>query len=327
LLAALLTGPIHRLTETARRIARGDLPPRLKIAGGGTEVGEMAQALDVMLERLEVVNSQLIDASRHAGMAQVATGVLHNVGNVLTSVNVDVELLHERAQGTTVARLQRAVEMMTAETATTEPSRRAAGRQYLAAVAQKLDEERSATLAQLASLRGHVDHVKRAVVMQNAYARAGGSRERVPLRHLIDEAATIACPESHQLGITLDLRAAPHENPQLDRHRVLQILVNLIANARDAVAEAPTRVIGIDAGVHGNEVVFVVKDSGSGVAPEHLDRLFSAGFTTKPTGHGFGLHSSAQAARQLGGTLTCDSDGTSTGATFTLSIPLAQDVS
>jgi signal transduction histidine kinase len=325
LLASYLTRPIHRLTETARRIARGDLPPHLSSLNRDDEVGQMAQALDVMLERLNVVNHQLIDASRHAGMAQVATGVLHNVGNVLTSVNVDVELLHERAQSSTVARLQRAVELLAAETDVTEPARRSATRQFLAAVAAKLDEERNDALQHLGTLRGHVDHVKRAVMMQNAYARVGGSIELIDLRRLLAEAVAIACPDTERHAITVSCQAPAYDRPPLDHNRVLQILVNLVANARDAVAGAPVRTIEIDARVEGAEVIVTVTDSGSGIAPKHLEKLFHAGFTTKPTGHGFGLHSSAQAARQLGGTLTCASDGPGRGATFTLMVPLAEE--
>src|SRR6185295_5723786 len=82
-LATILVRPIRRLTEAAGRIARGEAPPALAAGDGGDEVSQMARALSVMLDRLSQVNGQLVDASRHAGMAEVATGVLHNVGNVL----------------------------------------------------------------------------------------------------------------------------------------------------------------------------------------------------------------------------------------------------
>ena len=323
-LASLLTRPIHRLTETARRIARGDLPPRLATSTGDDEVGQMTQALDVMLERLDSVNQQLIDASRHAGMAQVATGVLHNVGNVLTSVNVGVELLHERARGTTVARLQRTVDLLVTEGAAMPEAKRAATVTLLAAVSRRLDEEQRDTVAQLESLRGHVDHVKRAVLMQNAYARVGGVVEPVNLGALLGEAIAIACPDAERHGITVSRRATAGARPSIDRNRVSQVVVNLVANARDAVADRPERRIELEATADDTEVVIRVSDTGVGVTADDLPRLFGAGFTTKPTGHGFGLHSSAHAARQLGGTLRCTSDGPGRGATFTFVIPLTE---
>jgi methyl-accepting chemotaxis protein len=107
ILGSLVVGPIRRLTTTAQRISRGELPPRIPLPEGGDEVAQMAESLSVMLDRLDQANQQLLKASRHAGMAEVATGVLHNVGNVLTSVNVAVELMHERTRELPVARIRR----------------------------------------------------------------------------------------------------------------------------------------------------------------------------------------------------------------------------
>ncbi|HEX5747505.1 MAG TPA: ATP-binding protein [Archangium sp.] len=64
-----------------------------------------------------------------------------------------------------------------------------------------------------------------------------------------------------------------------------------------------------------------VHDNGMGIAPEMLTRIFQYGFTTREEGHGFGLHSSALAAQELGGSLTVHSEGPGHGATFTLELP------
>jgi signal transduction histidine kinase len=112
----------------------------------------------------------------------------------------------------------------------------------------------------------------------------------------------------------------------LDRHRVLQILVNLLANARDSVtthkrAGAKEVRITVDGLVETGWIELSVEDSGGGIAPESLLQIFNAGFTTKPRGHGYGLHSSALAAEQLGGTLRCTSAGLGHGARFVLRVP------
>ena len=65
-----------------------------------------------------------------------------------------------------------------------------------------------------------------------------------------------------------------------------------------------------------------VTDNGEGIPKENLTRIFQHGFTTKKTGHGFGLHSGSNAAREMGGSLNVRSDGTGTGATFILELPL-----
>lgn len=106
---------------------------------------------------------------------------------------------------------------------------------------------------------------------------------------------------------------------------MLQILVNLIRNAKYALTEAdrPDKLMVLRAQMAGpNEFEISVIDNGAGIAPEHLPRIFAHGFTTRPDGHGFGLHSSALAARDLGGTLSVHSDGRGTGAAFTLKLPL-----
>jgi two-component system, LuxR family, sensor kinase FixL len=72
----------------------------------------------------------------------------------------------------------------------------------------------------------------------------------------------------------------------------------------------------------GARLRITVADNGVGVAPESFSRLFTQGFTTKKEGHGFGLHSSALAAEEMGGTLTCVSEGPGRGAAFTLELPL-----
>jgi len=325
MLAAWLVRPIRSLTLTARRISRGELPPQLPVPKGSDEVAQMAEALSVMLAKLNDANRQLLTASRHAGMAEIATGVLHNVGNVLTSVNVSVELVHERTRDLPIGRLRRLEELLAAAAANDklDPAAIAAVQRYIGVVSGNLEAARGASLHDLEALRGQIDHIKKIVAMQNAYARPGGTAESVAPDALIREALALGCSDEQALAIAVTVDA-PQSGAMLDRHRVLQILVNLISNARDAVLATPGAPrIAVTAAVIGDVLRIEVADSGVGIAPDALDRVFSAGFTTKPHGHGYGLHASAIAARQLGGDLAATSDGPGLGAEFTLSIPLA----
>jgi signal transduction histidine kinase len=111
----------------------------------------------------------------------------------------------------------------------------------------------------------------------------------------------------------------------VDRHKVLQILVNLLTNAKYACDESnrPEKRINVWIRKDSSDHVRIgVCDNGVGIAAENLNRVFEHGFTTRKTGHGFGLHSCALAARELGGSLTAQSDGPGKGATFILEIPL-----
>jgi signal transduction histidine kinase len=266
-------------------------------------------------------------------MAEVATGVLHNVGNILTSVNVGIEVLDEHAAAIPAERVRRAGELLAGlragpDPARVDPAKLDAGIRYIRAIADQLDLDRSQLLAGLVHLRGHIDHVNRVVTMQNAFARTGGVTEPVELAVLVTQAVALACPDAarHALAIRSEVEAAGHV--MLDRHRVLQILVNLLANARDSIADhrrasgALSGEITVRVTRDAGWLVLAVTDDGGGIAPEARDRIFNAGFTTKPKGHGYGLHSSALAAEQLGGTLHCASAGVGGGARFCLRVPI-----
>ena len=329
LAATLIVRPIRRLTVTAQQVGRGDLPPELPRLRGPGEISELAAALQTMLERVHQQNQQeLLRASRHAGMAEVATGVLHNVGNILNSVNVTVELLREGVRGGGVDRMRQLHQIVTKlEAGSVDAKQLAALAQFVEVIRQAHDADRTATLAKLDSLRSHIDHIKRVVAMQNAYARQNSVVETARLGDLVNEAVEIALPASRRGKIAVDIDVSDDAQLAIDRHRVLQIVVNLIANARDAVADAETQRIAIAGRVTDGKLAISVRDSGVGFTPETAKRLFGAGFTTKPRGHGYGLHSSALAAQQLGGELTADSPGSGLGATFTLVLPLSGGMS
>jgi signal transduction histidine kinase len=329
-LATALVRPLERLTTIARDIARGVKPPRIVGVAGGREVVEMTSALGMMLDRLNEANHQLVEASRYAGMAEVATGVLHNVGNILTSVNVGIETLTEHAGALPSDRMVRAAHLLTTtrESDAPDPARFDAGVRYVTAIATQLTADRDTLLAELATLRGHVDHVNRVITMQNGFARTGGVHEQVEVATLVGEAIALACPDAVRQELDLVREVEPDRIVLIDRHRILQILVNLLANARDSVIEHRrsgaagasriTAAVAIDPGW----IELRVDDTGGGIAPDALTRVFSAGFTTKPKGHGYGLHSSALAAEQLGGTLRCASAGIGRGASFVLRVPI-----
>ena len=331
LLATALVRPLERLTTTARDIARGAKPPRITGIAGGREVVEMTNALGTMLERLNEANRQLVEASRHAGMAEVATGVLHNVGNILTSVNVGIEMLNEHIGAIPADRVRRASELLAglrAPDGTADPTKLDAGIRYIAAIADQLAADRTQLLSEIVSLRGHVDHVNRVVTMQNSFARTGSVHEQVDLGVLVTQAIALGCPDAGRQALVIHCEVDPAQIVTIDRHRVLQILVNLLANARDSITDhrraAGTKggAITVQTTLDAGWLELAVIDDGGGIAPEALHRIFNAGFTTKAKGHGYGLHSSALSAEQLGGTLRCASAGIGSGARFCLRIPI-----
>jgi C4-dicarboxylate-specific signal transduction histidine kinase len=280
-------------------------------------------------QEVERVHKQLLTASHAAGMAEVATGVLHNVGNVLNSVNVSAGLVAERLRSskiTGVARLARLLKEQGAGLTRflTEDTRGRSVPAYLEQLAAHLEQERLELGKELSGLILNVDHIKEIVAMQQDYARVSGVVETVALADLVEDAIKIHGGAYARHGITLERDYAHLQAISVDKHKVLQILVNLIHNSKyacDATNLPEKRVtIRIKAGSPDGAIIEVA-DTGVGIPPENLPRIFTQGFTTRKSGHGFGLHSAALAANELGGALTVHSDGPGHGATFTLKLP------
>ncbi|MGH8328738.1 MAG: sensor histidine kinase, partial [Steroidobacteraceae bacterium] len=301
----------------------------------GQPLGALAVIEDISERRLaeqelERVHKLLLVASRDAGMAEVATNVLHNVGNVLNSVNVSASIVAERVRKSKCVGLARVTALLSehAHDLTTFLTG-SQGRNlpvYLEELAADLVAERDAAGAELAALRSNVEHIKEIVAMQQSYAGRGGLAEIVDVRTLVEDSLRMNEGAFSRHGVTL-VRDF-HEVPLItvDKHKVLQILVNVIRNAKYACDEsgsADKRVTVRVQAVNGTMLIAVI-DTGVGIPPENLDRIFSHGFTTRKGGHGFGLHSCALAAKDLGGSLQGESAGLGRGATFTLTLPLTQ---
>lgn len=283
---------------------------------------------------LDRLNRDLLEASRLAGMAEVATGILHNVGNVLTSVCVSAALVADRLKQSKAARLCRAVTLLSERNGdlgrflTQDPKGRVLP-DYLRAASARLAADQAEMLQEVGALTQHLEYIKEVVTMQQSYARVSGAFEHLAPTELVEDALriSVAALDRHCVQVT---RAYAAELPRVraDRHKVLQILINLLRNAKDALdaGQPPVRRLVIRVEPAGAEAVLIgIRDNGAGIAPENLARMFGHGFTTRKDGHGFGLHSAANAAREMGGRLTARSEGPGCGAEFLLELPVAPE--
>jgi len=347
--ARSFASPIRAMMDFSRQVAGGALSERLAIAAPG-ELRELRDYLnqmtaelerrhaerDVSDERNQALRSELLAVTRMAGMAEVATGVLHNVGNVLNSLNVSVAMISDHVRGSRVAGLSRSIELVDrfpgGLSAFLDTEKGKVLPTYLTAVSRHLAEENARVLGELDSVNRNVEHIKAIVAMQQSYARPGGLRQPVALGELIDDALHMGESSFTHHGIEV-VRDYPGDIELFtDRHKLLQIMINLISNARHALDDhaaadqgtAPHR-LTVRARATEGALTIAVADTGVGIPPDNLDRIFQHGFTTKPGGHGFGLHASAIAARELGGSLGVASDGPGHGATFTLELPRQAD--
>ena len=279
--------------------------------------------------KLETTHAQLLTASRQAGMAEVATNVLHNVGNVLNSVNVSASMLLEQAEQSQAASLSRLATLFKehqgdlAAFLTVDPRGQHVS-EYIDKLAERLMVERKTTINELRALRERIDHIKRIVTMQQSFARISGVEENVDILELVEDALRMNGSSLQRHEIEIERQFSPVPVVSADKHKILQVLVNLVRNAKDACTSTGRRDkrIALRVGNEGERITVSVADNGVGIAPENMTRIFSHGFTTKKDGHGFGLHGAALAAQDLGGSLNARSDGPGHGATFTLELPL-----
>jgi len=282
------------------------------------------------LERLQSAQRQLVEASRKAGMSEIATSVLHNVGNVLNSVNVSANLVEERVSNLRARSIAKLADLVREHRDDlprffAEDPRAGTMSRYLDALAQAVDVDRGQMLDELASLRRNIDHIKAIIMLQQDFARGPvGVAERLSLTELLEDALRFDKASYDRHRITVERQFEPLADVVCDRHRILQIVTNLLSNARHAVAAQPPERRHVVVRIRKDSAgcVIEVEDTGCGIAPDHLSRVFSLGFTTRADGHGFGLHSSACSAVELGGSLTCHSDGPDRGALFRLALPL-----
>ena len=284
-------------------------------------------------EALRFSQQKLLETSRLAGMAEVATGVLHNVGNVLNSVNVSAGLVVEKLRRSKVSKLGKAAALLTARNGdlgnylTHDPSgQKLPG--YLTKLSQYLVEENTQLLSEVDLLARNIEHIKEVVAVQQSYAKVSGVFETLQAEQLVEDSIAMNIGAFERHGVILERKFSPSPAVRVDRHRVLQILINLLRNAKyalDDVQRLDKRITVSIAPVGEKSVHVVVKDNGIGISQENLALVFSHGFTTRENGHGFGLHSGALAAQEMGGSLRAESLGVRRGATFTLELPVASD--
>ena len=280
-------------------------------------------------ERERILQQKLRDSSRHAGMAEIATNVLHNIGNVLNSVNISATLVSDKVRNAKTAGLGKVAALLKEHAAdlaafisTDERGKHLPA--YLAHLSEQLGADQRGTLDELNALRKNVDHIKEIVVMQQSYSKLVGVPERLAVESLVEDALRMNAGAFTRHGVSLKCDFEDVPEIFVEKHKVLQILINLLRNAKYAceATEKPDKQVGICIANQADGVRISVTDNGVGIHPEHMTRIFSHGFTTKKDGHGFGLHSGSLAAKDMGGVLRVESAGLGRGATFTLELPL-----
>jgi len=354
-----LVGPIHQLAMAAGALSLGHWETPLPSYDRRDELGELTasfakmgrqlqaawveqqrhvealrQAHDELEERvrertreLREAHHQLLEAARVAGREEIATTVLHNVGNVLCSVKVSTQVMEERLRQSRVQSLSKALALLWAHQQElsrylSEDPKGKLLPAYLDSVAEVLSQEHASHQRELEELRKNLDHIHSIISVQQSLAsRPLQLLEDVDVCDTTEDALRIQLRETLFIEVVRDYGRVPVL--RADRHKLLQILVNLISNAKHALMAAtpPQRRLEVRIRDLGQRLQVRVSDNGIGIPAENMLRIFQYGFTARKDGHGFGLHSCALLAQSMGGSLCAQSDGPGQGATFTLELP------
>ncbi|MBF6032466.1 GHKL domain-containing protein [Pseudomonas sp. P155] len=313
----------------------------IRLIGSFAEINRVNNALqtanDALEQRVEErtrelrdAQSELLDAARQAGMAEIATNVLHNVGNVLNSVNISSDLITRKLRNSKAQGLGKAMQLINEHpddlgVFLSEDAKGKLLPSYLNQLVVAITQEQQEMLDELNQMNKSVDHIKDIVATQQSYAGANSMTEPLFINELLEDALRMNAGALTRHHVTVVREYADVPQVMGDKHRLLLILINLISNAKYAMSDLSNRPRTMTLAVKivdDNFLEISVKDDGEGIAAENMTRIFAHGFTTRKEGHGFGLHSCALAAIEMNGHLTAHSDGPGQGALFTLQIPL-----
>ena len=325
---------VELIVVTPQGIARKALSSARRLVGpAGQALGAVVVVQDITERRLaeqelEQVHKQLLVASRQAGMAEVATNVLHNVGNVLNSVNISSGLIAETVRSSKASGLLKLGALLAepdfAIALAGHPKGHAVPA-YVARLAGALHDEQEKMAKEAEGMQRSINHIKAIVGMQQAKAKGGSEMlELLSLRAVAEDVVRMAGVSSESSSIKVVYDFEDVALTLIDRHKVYQILLNLVNNARHAVQDGRPGEGRITLRLRqetGGALKLEVQDTGCGIRSEDMKKIFNYGFTTRREGHGFGLHGSACAALEMGGSLTCHSDGPGLGAVFSLTLP------
>ena len=271
------------------------------------------------------LNQRLVSASRKVGVAEVATSILHNVGNILNSVHVSTNLISDTLQNSRIKGINKLADIMSnKKDFFNDKDKVEMIPEYLNSLAARIDQEREITLKEVTLLNNNINHIEEIISSQQQFASTSSSYEWATLSELVEDAININRDIIDQYNFNLIKEFEDIKDVNIEKFKIMQILVNLITNAKDAILQSknknPTIILRIRS-LNESNIELTVQDNGIGISEDINKKIFSYGFTTKKTGHGFGLHSCALTAKEMGGKLIMHSAGHKLGAKFVLIIP------
>ncbi|CEG57984.1 ATP-binding protein [Legionella fallonii] len=289
---------------------------------------EVSKRIDLAKENQDLY-AQLNTAIKKAGMTDVVTNVLHDIGTILNSINTSISIISEKISKSRVADLAKLTQLLYDHQADIQNyiSNDPHGKHvlnYLQLLSNNWVRDNESLICETSSLHNNIGHIKNIIALQQTSSRSIETCEEVSISELIEDSLSLnkAAYERYKIKVARDFQL--QKKVVIDKIKLFQVIINLIKNSIDSLKEKKEKnkklIVTTQTKDEANFIIKVI-DNGVGIASEHLNKVFTYGFTTKKTGHGFGLHACINAVKEMHGTLSVASDGLSKGATFTLILP------
>ncbi len=289
----------------------------------------LEEMIEERAKELKAAQEELVRNAHQAGMADIAVSVLHNVGNVLNSLNVSIHTLRQMTKGSrSFEGMKKANGVIrdnlhNLEDFILQDPRGRKLLQYCLDIGELQDRERKATEFELQSLLEKSDLITNIINAQQSYVSSRSLMEPMDITTVIDGALTLQEGSIRNQGIAVTRDYRPVPEVMVEKTKLFHVLINVLSNAKNAMRQTPPaqRSITVSTRRDNGSVFVTVSDSGEGIEKRNLERIFSQGFTTRADGHGFGLHSSANYMTEMGGRMWAESAGSGAGATIVLQLP------
>ncbi len=283
-------------------------------------------------KELRETHQKMIDLAHQEGMAQIARNVIHDVGNVLNSVNASASVLQEQIRCSKISGISRLNSLLKekddldsfflSEKGKTIPH-------YISVLDESLTSERKKMAEDIQSLLENIRHIADVINMQHAHTKGSGLVEKVDISDLMEKSLRIHLKPLEEMNVKIKRDYDDLYLVCLEKNKFLQIIINLIGNAKDALQakKGKDKILVIRVKkekIDPPKIKIEIEDNGVGIEEKSLSQIFQHGYTTRKNGQGFGLHSSANLAQEMSGTLSAQSKGKDKGAIFTLTLPFKQ---
>lgn len=280
-------------------------------------------------KELADVSGKLVESAHKAGMADIATGILHNVGNILASVLVSTQVINEMITNSKIIKFKRANTILRENSKNLDqfilenPKCKKLLVYYLE-IENGIDKEIEAFRHHLLRLNEKVNVIRDVISAQQNYAGTASLALKMSVNDIIEEALAMLMETKEFQNIRVIKKMNKIPDITVQKTKLVHVLINLFKNAIDAMFELPTenKILTISTELIENNVFIKVSDVGHGIKETDLEKIFAHGFSTKPNGFGFGLHSTANYMTEMGGSIKAESEGKNKGATFVLKFPL-----